>query len=215
MIEPDFLHATRDAYDGVAEVYAEQFGDAPRGLPLESGLLAAFAEIVRAGGGLPVADLGCGPGHISAHLHGLGLSSFGVDLSPTMIELARKANPDLRYEVGSMNALDIADGTLGGIVSRFSIIHTPPQAVPAILAEFHRVLAPGGHLLISFPGTDGPADPTQPYDHRVATAYRWWPDHFAGLLREVGLVVIARLIREPEPTDRRQFQEVHCLARKE
>jgi hypothetical protein len=42
-----------------------------------------------------------------------------------MIELARKANPDLRFEVGSTAALDIADGALGGVLSRSSII--PPR----------------------------------------------------------------------------------------
>jgi SAM-dependent methyltransferase len=214
VIEPDFLRATAEAYDAVAVVYAEQFSDTLRDRPLERALLSAFAEIVRAAGDGPVGDLGCGPGHVTAHLHGLGLSAFGVDLSPTMIGLAREVHPHLRFEVGSMAALDIADETLSGILSRFSAIHTPPQLLPQVFAEFHRVLAPGGHLLLSVPGSDGPSHPAQFYDHKVSAAYRWSPDHLAGLLRETGLVEVARLIREPEPTDRRQFQEVHLLARK-
>jgi SAM-dependent methyltransferase len=112
-----------------------------------------------------------------------------------------------------MAALEIADGTLGGVLSRWSIIHTPPPEVPAILKEFRRVLAPGGHLLICFSATDGPAPPTQVFDHTVAPAHRWWPDHLAGLLRDCGLTEVARLVREPEPTDKRQFQEVQLLAR--
>jgi SAM-dependent methyltransferase len=100
-----------------------------------------------------------------------------------MIELARKANPDLRFEVGSMAALDIADGALGGVLSRSSIIHTPPKDLQAVIAEFARVLAPGGQLLISCFATDDPAIPTQSFDHSVVTAYRWSPDHLAGLLR--------------------------------
>lgn len=214
MTDTDSLRGTRDAYDSVAEIYAEKFGDTLRDLPLERGLLAAFAELVRAAGGRPVADLGCGPGHITAHLHGLGLAAFGVDLSPEMIGLARRARPDLPFEVGSMTALDLADGTLGGVLSRFSLIHTPPQAVPGILAEFHRVLAPGGLLLLSFPDTDGPDESTQSYDHTVALAYRWWPDHLSGLLRQAGLVETARLVCRPEPTAKRQFQEIHLLAAK-
>jgi SAM-dependent methyltransferase len=113
-----------------------------------------------------------------------------------------------------MAALTIADGTLGGVLSRWSIIHMPPPDVPDILAEFHRVLTPGGHLLIGFSATDGPSQPTQVYDHAVAPAYRWWPDHLAQMLREAGLTDIARLVCEPEPTDRRQFQSVQLLARK-
>lgn len=214
MTEPDFQRATREAYDDVAAVYAEQFSDTLRNRPLERGLLNAFAEIVRAAGDGPVADLGCGPGHITAHLHWLGLSAFGVDLSPAMIALARQAHPHLRFDVGSMTALDIADDALSGILSRTSVIHTPPPLLPQILAEFHRVLAPGGHLLLCVLGSDGPAHPAQLYDHKVSAAYRWWPDHLSGLLRESGIIEVARLIQQPEPTDLRPFPVVQLLARK-
>ena len=202
------------AYDAVAVIYAEQFGDSLRDRPLDRAILTAFAEVVRAGGNGQVADLGCGPGHVTAHLDELGLTAFGVDASPAMIELARQAYPRLRFDVGSMAALTIADGVLGGVLARWSIIHTPPQEIPVILAEFHRVLAPGGHLLVGFSASDDPAHPTQVFDHAVAPAYRWWPDHLAALLRRTGLAEVARMVRQPEPTDRRQFQEVHLLARK-
>lgn len=214
MTEHDTFHATREAYDAIAPTYAEMFHDPLYDRPLERALLSAFAELVRTNGGGRVVDLGCGPGGITAHLHGLGLNAFGVDASPVMVELAREANPGLRFEVGSMAALDLEDGALGGVLSRWSVIHTPPQDLPAILAEIARVLAPGGHALIDFPATDGPDNETQTYDHAVATAYRWFPDRFAELLRAHGLAESARLVIEPKPTDRRQFQEVQLLARK-
>ncbi|GAA0587424.1 class I SAM-dependent methyltransferase [Streptomyces crystallinus] len=214
MTELDTLHATREAYDAIAPVYAEQFHDPLHDRPLERALLGVFAERVRADGGGDVADLGCGPGYLTAHLVGLGLNAFGVDASPVMVELAREASPGLRFEVGSMAALDLADGELGGVLSRWSLIHTPPRDLPAVLAEIARVLAPGGHLLIEFPATDGPHIETQSYDHKVVTAYRWSPDHLAELLREHGLVVSSRTVVEPRPTDQRQFQEVLLLAHK-
>jgi SAM-dependent methyltransferase len=70
-------------------------------------MMAAFADLVRDHG--PVADLGCGPGRLTAHLTTLGLPAFGIDVSPKMIELARDAFPDLRFTVGSMTALDIGN----------------------------------------------------------------------------------------------------------
>ena len=208
------LSVTREAYDAVAVTYAELFRDSLHDSPLDRAVLGAFADFVSASGGGQVADLGCGPGHVTAYLARLGLAAFGVDISPAMIELARRAYPGLRFDVGSMAALDIADGVLGGVLSRWSIIHTPPQDVAVILAEFHRVLAPGGHLLVGFSASDDPSHPTQVFDHTVAPAYRWWPDHLAMSLRESGLDEVARMVREPQPTDRRQFKEVQLLARK-
>ncbi|MCC9710740.1 methyltransferase domain-containing protein [Streptomyces sp. MNU76] len=213
-LRPGDLRATREAYDAAAVTYAQLFHDSLRDLPLDRAMLGVFAEVVRAAGDGRVADLGCGPGHVTAHLAGSGLEAFGVDASPAMIELARQAHPELRFEVGSMTALDIRDGELDGVLARWSVIHTPPSQLPVILGEFHRVLAPGGHLLIGFSATDGPAHPTQVFDHAVAPAYRWSPDHLAALLRESGLTETARLVREPQPTDRRQFKGVHLLARK-
>lgn len=214
MAAHDAFGATRDAYDAVASTYARMFADSLRDSPLDRAILGAFAEVARASGDGRVADLGCGPGHVTAHLAGLGLDAFGVDASPAMIELARGAHPGLRFDVGSMAALDLADGVLGGVLSRWSVIHTPPSEVPLLLAEFDRVLAPGGHLLIGFSASEGPSRPTQVFDHTVAPAHRWWPDHLAALLRACGLTEVARMVREPQPTDRRQFKEVQLLARK-
>jgi SAM-dependent methyltransferase len=214
MVVQDAFSVTREAYDAAAAAYAQLFRDTLSGSPLDRAILGAFAELVSASGGGRVADLGCGPGHVTAYLEELGLAAFGVDASPAMIELGRRAHPSLRFDVGTMAALDIADGVLGGVLSRWSIIHTPPQDISVILAEFHRVLAPGGHLLVGFSASDGPSHPTQVFDHTVAPAYRWWPDHLAAMLRESGLAEVARVVSEPQPTDRRQFQLVQLLARK-
>lgn len=213
MVEHDALGATREAYDAAAHTYAQLFSDELRDRPLDRAMLTAFADLVRANGDGRVADLGCGPGHVTAHLDTLGLSVFGVDASCAMIESARRTHPALRFDTGSMAALDIADGALGGVLSRWSVIHTPPPELPVILAEFHRVLAPGGHLLIGFSASEDASHPTQVFDHAVAPAYRWWPDHLAALLRTAGLAEVARMVREPRPADRRQFREIHLLAR--
>ncbi|MCW2919585.1 MAG: methyltransferase, partial [Actinomycetia bacterium] len=118
MVEHDARSATREAYDAAAPTYAQRFRDELRDRPLDRAILSAFAEIVSASGDGQVADLGCGPGHITAHLDELGLTAFGVDASPAMIKLARQAYPGLRFDVGSMAALNIADGVLGGALSR-------------------------------------------------------------------------------------------------
>jgi SAM-dependent methyltransferase len=64
---------------------AQLFRDSLRDSPLDRTMLGAFAEVVRASGHGQVADLGCRPGYVTAHLAELGLAAFGVDASPAMI----------------------------------------------------------------------------------------------------------------------------------
>jgi len=212
------LRTTADAYDSVAALYAELARDALDPFPLDRAVLAAFAELARAGTGTdagtgpgPVAELGCGPGQTTAHLRGLGLDVFGVDLSPVMIELARETYPDLRFELGSMHALDLPDGGLGGIVSWYSVIHTPPGELPVYFDEFRRVLAPGGHLLLAFFESEG--EPITVFDHKVTPAYRWPIDDLATLAGKAGFVETGRMLREPGEGER--FRRGHLLMRRE
>jgi len=204
---PHHHRTTADAYDAVATIYAALPRDDLDSPSPDRAVLAAFAELARSTGEGPVAELGCGPGPVTAHLRGLGLDVFGVDLSPAMIDLARETYPDLRFEVGSMDALDLADGTLNGIVSWYSIIHTPPQDLPAYFAEFRRVLAPGGHLLLAFFESEG--EPVTPFDHKVTTAYRWPLDALAELAAQAGFAETGRLLRAPREGER--FRRGHLL----
>ncbi|GII28398.1 class I SAM-dependent methyltransferase [Planotetraspora mira] len=208
---PSYLTATAEAYDDVAVLYAEFTQGALDRLPLDRAMFAPFAELVRAAGAGLVAELGCGPGYVTAHLRDLGLDAFGVDLSPVMIGLAREAYPGLRFEVGSMDALDLADGELGGIVSWYSIIHTPPQELPPYFAEFRRVLAPDGHILLGFFESEG--DPVVVFDHKVTPAYRWPIDDLAELARKAGFVEVGRMLREPLEDER--FRRGHLLMRRQ
>ena len=193
------LQGIRAAYDTVAADYDRLLHTALDGMPLDRAMLGAFAELVRAADAGPVADIGCGPGRVTAHLHGLGAPVFGVDLSPGMIEVARRTHPELRFEVGSMTGLDLVDGSLGGIVAWYSTVHTPPELLPVVFAEFHRVLAPGGRLLTAFKAGDELRRLTSGYGHELALDVYWTPpERIERLLTEAGLVVDARLVREPD-----------------
>jgi len=199
MAEPEFLRTTRASYDAVAVEYAERFQDELAGKPLDRALLTGFAELVQAGGGRPVADVGSGPGRTTAFLHRLGLDVFGIDLSPQMVELARREHPGVRFEVGSMLGLDLPDGGLGGLLANYSIIHVPLDRLPEVFAEFHRVLAPGGHVLVVFQVGDEPLRFTEAFGHSVSLEFhRRRPDQIAELMNQAGLVVGARMVREPE-----------------
>ncbi|WP_405870976.1 class I SAM-dependent methyltransferase [Streptomyces sp. NBC_00005] len=207
MTEPSYLAAVRESYDTVAAAYAEQVKSPAELDPLSRAVLAAFAEIVREAELGPVGDLGCGPGFVTAHLAGLGVPAFGVDLSPRMVELARRAHPDLAFTVGSMTALPIEDDTLGGILAYYSTHHTPPDLLPLVYAEFHRTLAPGGCLMLAGHVGDGECvRPTQAYGgHPVSYESHLLPvERLVELVEGAGLVVTARVVLEPEEGRKRR-----------
>jgi SAM-dependent methyltransferase len=190
------------SYDTVAVDYAEQV----RGGAWERATLAEFAELVRAAGvGAAtgrgaVADLGCGPGRVTALLHSLGLAAFGIDLSPGMVQVARRDHPELRFDVGSMTALDLPAGELSGVLAWWSIVHTPPEILPLVFAEFHRVLAPGGYLLLGFHVGDERRRKEQGYGgHPMSLDVYLLPsDRVAELATRAGLRAHPLLADEPE-----------------
>ncbi|MFI6467561.1 class I SAM-dependent methyltransferase [Streptomyces sp. NPDC050538] len=194
--EADFVTRTRRFYDAIAEDYAEMFAG-ERAEPRDGAVLAGFAELVGRGG--RVADLGCGPGRTTAHLASLGLDVFGLDLSESMLAIARRENPGLRFRQGSMLDLDIPDGTLAAAVSWYSSIHTPVDQLPSLFAEFHRVLAPGGYLLLAFQAGDQPLTLDRPFGHPVRLDFeRRRPEAMAGLLEAAGFALRSRTVREAD-----------------
>ncbi|SIN30848.1 class I SAM-dependent DNA methyltransferase [Micromonospora cremea] len=190
-----WLADTRASYDTVAVSYARLLGNLLAETPYERATLALFADLVRAAGGGPVADVGCGPGRITAHLHGLGVEAFGIDLSPGMIDVARRDHPGLRFEVGSMTELDLAEASVAGLVAWYSLIHIPDDQVNSVFAHFRRVLRPGGPLLLSFHVGDETSLKTQGYGgHPMKVhVHRRQPAQVAAWLREAGFAVEAQM----------------------
>lgn len=186
-----WLNETRDSYDAIASSYADETRDLlDRKLYVRAGVVL-FAELVYANGGGPVADIGCGPGHTTALLRELGAKAFGIDLSPEMIEIARREHPGARFEVGSMTDLQLDDSSLAGVLAWWSLIHIPDEAVPGVLGEFHRVLRPGGMLAVGFHVGERSTEHTH---------YRK-PSQVAGWLREAGFTIEAQhLLRPDDPT---------------
>jgi len=210
VVEPEFVRSTRTSYDTLADAYVEYARNDLVAKPWDRAVLAVFAELAKPG---PVADVGCGTGRLTAHLHELGLDVFGVDLSLGMVAVARQEHPGLRFEVGSMLALDLADGSLAGVLAYYSTIHIPEDRLADVFAEFARVLAPGGHLLLAFQAGDGVRHLTEGLGQRFELNFhRRRPEHVAELLAAARLPVRSRVVREPEEGER--TAQAYLLARK-
>jgi SAM-dependent methyltransferase len=194
-----WLEDTRISYDTVADSYADHIRGALDTAPYLRVALAHFAEMIAAAGGGPVADVGCGPGHITAHLRELGVRPFGLDLSPAMIDVARREHPGLRFAVGSMTDLPLADACAAGLLAFWSLIHIPDDAVRVVLAHFRRVLRPGAPLLLGFHAGDGSRLKTQGYGGHPMKVYvhRRQPGQVATWLSEAGFTVEAQLVMDP------------------
>ncbi|MGW1611919.1 class I SAM-dependent methyltransferase [Streptomyces sp. NPDC002285] len=213
MADSDFLTTTRTFYDAIAEDYADLFRDELTGRPLERALLGVFAELVEGDG--PVADLGCGPGRTTARLASLGLPVFGLDLSESMLAIARRENPELRFEQGSMLELELPDGALAGALSFYSSIHTPVDRLPDLFAEFHRVLAPGAPLLVAFQAGDEHRHHDRPFGHPVSLTFqRRRPEDMADLLTGAGFALVSRTVREADPALDETSPQAFLIARK-
>lgn len=191
-----WLADTRTSYDTVAASYADRMRDALAAEPYLRACLALFAGSVRAAGGGPVADVGCGPGHVTAQLNRLGVDAFGIDISPGMIEVARRDHPGLRFEVGSMTDLGLADASVTGLLAFWSLIHVPDAAVPAVLGHFRRVLRPGGPLLLGFHVGDETRLKTEGYGGHPMNVHVHLrrPDRVAARLGDAGFTVEAQLV---------------------
>jgi len=196
-----WLTDTRDAYDTIAASYADETRDLlDRLLHVRAGVVL-FADLVRAIGGGPVADVGCGPGHTTALLRELGTDTFGIDLSPAMVEIARREHPGARFEVGSMTDLDLADDSLAGVLAWWSLIHIPDEAMPGVLAQFHRVLRPDGVLAVGFHVGDGSEVTTSGHGNqprKAAYGHHRQPSRVADWLREAGFTVEAQHLLHPD-----------------
>ncbi|GAA3576851.1 class I SAM-dependent methyltransferase [Kribbella ginsengisoli] len=191
----DFLTTTRTSYDALAAEHAGLVQSSFDDLPLDRSLFATFAELVRPTG-RPVADVGCGPGRVTVLLAELGLDAFGIDLSPGMLALARQSYPELRFEEGSMLALDVPDGSLGGVLAYYSVIHVPWEQRAAVFAEFYRVLAPGGVLMLAFQVGEDQVRRTEYGGTALELdVYRQRPDEVAGLLRDGGFELWMTAVR--------------------
>ena len=194
----DDLAATRRSYDEGAVRYVEGIGTTigpATETSHDQACLSRFGVAVRDAAGVRrIGDVGCGPGRAAAFLRdlGAGLDVVGVDLSLELLRAGRRAHPDVPVAQGALASLPVRSSSLGGVVSWYSIIHSPPDGLAAIAVELARVLVPGGFVLVAFQAGEGEAL------DRAAPTFRHAPDAVTAALRQAGLDVVERTVRPAE-----------------
>lgn len=208
----------RSVYDAVAETYDRQFGDELDAKPLDRAVLTALVELVGTG---TIADVGCGPGHVTRYLARDHSDVVGIDVSPRMIALATAHSPELSFAVGSMLSLPVADRAWAGVVALYSIIHLNADQRATAFSEFARALGSGGWLLVAF-HVDSPEFAagevnhlTQWFGHAVELdGYFLSPGEVADALAEAGFTIMATLERQPVPAAEYPSRRCYILAQR-
>jgi ubiquinone/menaquinone biosynthesis C-methylase UbiE len=204
----------RESYDRLADEYARRIFNELQHKPLDRELLNRFAAEVAGHG--EVCDMGCGPGHVARYLHDAGTNIFGLDLSPRMLEQARRLNPDISFQEGDMMALDLKDGTLAGITAFYAIVNIPQQSLPFVFREMERVLKSGGLLLITFHTGDEILHEDELWGQPISMDFFLFQiSAIRQLIETAGLAIEEIIEREPyAPEVEYQSRRAYIFARK-
>jgi SAM-dependent methyltransferase len=203
----------QSSYDQVADEYVRRIFEELEHKPLDRELLDRFAASVRDVG--PACDMGCGPGHVARYLHERGVQICGIDFSAAMVERARRLNPGVEFRQSDMMALDAPDAAWAGIAAFYSIIHIRRDDMPQALGELHRVLRPGGLLLLAFHIGDDTIHLDDWWGQRVCIDFFFFrSDDVADELRAAGFEIEEIIEREPYPDVEHQSRRCYIFARR-
>jgi SAM-dependent methyltransferase len=183
MSNTDVITGTQRAYAEIAEQYADRWESAENTWIDEA--TDRFTADLAAGA--LVADVGCGPGRDTARLRDKGLRAHGFDLSHAMLT-ARDVPGQVRAD---LRVLPLRDGALDGLWCVAVLLHVPRAMIPEALAEFHRVLRPGGRAMITIAEGEGEGWEKAPLG---SSAQRYYVYHsreeFTRLLAAAGFEIL-------------------------
>ena len=180
----DYKKTVREGYNAIASRYlAERTRDSA-----DVRLLGDFME--RLPGNAHVLDAGCGAGIPISKIVSERFHVTGVDFSEAQVELARKNVPGAAFFCEDMTRLNFPDDTFDGITSYYAIIHIPREEHQALLANFYRMLKPGGFALLCL----GAEHLIDDIDENYLGARMYWSHYdsetYLKLLREIEFTIV-------------------------
>ena len=135
-------------YDRITEIYARErdLFDNREMLKKFSDFLPDHAEVL---------DLGCGSAlPVGKHLVECGYTYTGVDISSSMLKLARENLPDSKFFLMDITELDFEPESFDGVTAFYSIFHVKRNLHDRLFTSLHTILKPGGCILFSLDNSD-------------------------------------------------------------
>lgn len=204
----------RATYGSVAERYAEQLTGELDDLAFERWLLDRVAA--QADGG-PVVEVGSGPGHVTAYLAAAGADARGLDVTPEMVEEARRRFPGVRYDVGDLRRLMRPETAPGwrSVLAWYSLIHLAESELPAALMALLRPLDTDGLLVLALHAGDQVTHVTEWFDGEVPPLDFVFhdPATIVALIEAAGLVDVEWYVRGPIAERGETTQRLYVLGR--
>jgi len=187
-----------ETYDHISDAYAAEFNE-------PSDHIDEFLKLIPEGG--RILDAGCGPGVDSVYMASLGLEVIGIDLSKKMLELARKKNPNIRFENVDIRGLNFGKESFDGILASYSLIHIPKKDIPNVIKNFLKILKPNGVICIGI--QEGESKETfvtelfKPDEKTFVNVIS--ADELRELLQKNGFAPINEFMRKAESKDELEF----------
>ena len=204
----------RAAYDAVAAAYGDALDDELEHKPFDRWLLERVAALAD---GLPVADVGTGPGHVAAYVATAGADVTGFDFSPGMVAQARERFPQLTFAVGDLTGLLRPPAAVGwgAITSWYSLVHLAGSELAPAVASLTRVLAPGGWLAIALHAGAEVRHRDELWDQPVDVDFVLHdPGEVLAAVRAAGLVDVEWYLRGPYAGAEVETERLYVLGRK-
>ncbi|HEX2577265.1 MAG TPA: DUF480 domain-containing protein [Aquihabitans sp.] len=203
-------------YDVVAADYADHLADELDGKPFDRWLLERLVELADGG---PVADAGCGPGHVAFHLAAAGADVTGFDLSPAMVDVARRRFGEVPFEVADLTALPAPRSSEGdgwaAIVAWYSLVHLAGSELRPAVALLTRALRPGGWLGLAVHVGPEVRRMTEWWGHDVDLAFALHdPEQVLDAVATAGLTDVAWYRRSPIPGVEVETERLYVVGRR-
>jgi len=201
-------------YNTVADDYAADRWDELKKKHLDQLLLKEFAAVNKDKG--LCADFGCGPGQTTRYLYDNGLKDIiGIDLSPAMINAARRLSPQIKFETGDLLNIGYPPGHLGSVLAFYCIVHFTTDEVRKCFSEINRVMKPAAEFLFAFHAGDEIVHFDKAHDKEVdIDLYFFKTDDIIALLHETGFNIIEAIERHPHEDAEFQSKRAYIWAEK-
>jgi uncharacterized protein YceH (UPF0502 family) len=203
----------RAAYAAVAASYGEHLCEELAGLPFESWLLRRMADLSH---GAPMIEVGTGPGHVAAFLAEAGANVTGLDLTPEMVNEARRRYPGVTYQVGDLRRLmrPGTDDGWGAVLAWYSLIHLAASELPAAIASLARPLRANGWLVLALHAGAEVRTLTNWFGHEIDLDFVLHdPADVVAIVERAGLLDIEWYHRGPITSRGETTQRLYVVAR--